>query len=470
MLVLLSLELGLLILGAYLSGLWGNGTQEYLADVVSTLVPDARIYLQPEADIKGLQVWLDTVYRKGYASLDPQDIFDSPAAKIVPGSLMTVLSPTGEILAQSPASDSPGFTAFSNNVLQNAQNGDGAIANLYARDAQGNFWMAVPIFQKDHKLPVLGVITLTLEPAPQRGTQQWLIIIGILALTGVLMLMAIAPLGAIYGIIISRGLTRRLDKLTTAAEAWGEGNFQLLPPVDPSSDEIGILSVKMRQMAEKVNNLMQDQKALAQIQERNRLAQELHDTVRQQNFATLLQIRSARNQISKHPEAAEKALIEAENLLKSTQDQLAVLIKEMRPPELEGKGLAEALKEYAETWSQQACIPLEFQVVGVRQLPFEVEKGLFRVAQEALSNVLRHSRASSAAVSLVHLPMETRLIVRDNGVGFDLEKKNKTGLGVSGMQQRLKEMGGILEIKSIPEGGTSIIAVVPIKLDSKKGA
>lgn len=470
MLVLLSLELGLLILGAYLSGLWGNGTQEYLADVVSTLVPDARIYLQPEADIKGLQVWLDTVYRKGYASLDPQDIFDSPAAKIVPGSLMTVLSPTGEILAQSPASDSPGFTAFSNNVLQNAQNGDGAIANLYARDAQGNFWMAVPIFQKDHKLPVLGVITLTLEPAPQRGTQQWLIIIGILALTGVLMLMAIAPLGAIYGIIISRGLTRRLDKLTTAAEAWGEGNFQLLPPVDPSSDEIGILSVKMRQMAEKVNNLMQDQKALAQIQERNRLAQELHDTVRQQNFATLLQIRSARNQISKHPEAAEKALIEAENLLKSTQDQLAVLIKEMRPPELEGKGLAEALKEYAETWSQQACIPLEFQVVGVRQLPFEVEKGLFRVAQEALSNVLRHSRASSAAISLVHLPMETRLIVRDNGVGFDLEKKNKTGLGVSGMQQRLKEMGGILEIKSIPEGGTSIIAVVPMKLDSKKGA
>jgi len=468
-LVLLSLELGLLILGAFLSGFWGNGTQEYLADVVSTLVPDARIYLQPDADIKGLQVWLDTVYRKGYASLDPQDIFDSPAAKIVPGSLMTVLSPTGEILAQSPANDPQVFSAFSKNVLQNAQQGDGAIANLYARDAQGNYWMAVPIFQKDHKLPVLGVITLTLEPAPQRGTQQWLVIIGILALTGVLMLMAIAPLGAIYGFIISRGLTVRLDKLTTAAEAWGEGNFQVLPPVDPSSDEIGILSVKMRQMGEKVNNLMQDQKALVQIQERNRLAQELHDTVRQQNFATLLQIRSARNQISKNSDAAEKALIEAENLLKSTQDQLVVLIKEMRPPELEGKGLADALKEYAETWSQQACIPLEFQVVGTRQLPFEVEKGLFRVAQEALSNVLRHSRASSAAVSLVHLPMETRLIVRDNGIGFDFEKKDKTGLGVSGMQQRLKEIGGFLEIKSAPEGGTSVIAVVPIKRDSKRG-
>ncbi|MPN00628.1 Sensor histidine kinase LiaS [bioreactor metagenome] len=146
-----------------------------------------------------------------------------------------------------------------------------------------------------------------------------------------------------------------------------------------------------------------------------------------------------------------------------------VLIKEMRPPELEGKGLADALKEYAETWSQQACIPLEFQVVGTRQLPFEVEKGLFRVAQEALSNVLRHSRASSAAVSLVHLPMETRLIVRDNGIGFDFEKKDKTGLGVSGMQQRLKEIGGFLEIKSAPEGGTSVIAVVPIKRDSKRG-
>ncbi|MEA5078594.1 MAG: sensor histidine kinase [Anaerolineaceae bacterium] len=465
----MSLELGLLILGAILSGFWGNDTQEYLADVVSTLVPDARVYLQPNADIAGLQVWLDTVYRKGYASLEPQNSFDSPAAKIVPDSLMTVLSPSGEILAQSPASNSPVFTAVSKNALQNALQGDGTIADLYARDAQGNFWMAVPIFQKDHKLPVLGVITLTLEPAPQRGAQQWLIIIGILAITGLLLLMAIAPLGAVYGFVISRGLTMRLDKLTTAAEAWGDGNFQVLPPVDPSSDEIGILSVKMRQMAEKINNLMQDQKALVQIQERNRLAQELHDTVRQQNFATLLQIRSARNQISKHPDAAEKALVEAENLLKSTQDQLVVLIKEMRPPELEGKGLADALKEYAETWSQQACIPLEFQVIGTWQFPFEVEKGLFRVAQEALSNVLRHSRASSATVSLVNLPMETRLIVRDNGVGFDFEKKEKTCFGVSGMQQRLKEMGGFLEIKSAPEGGTSVIAVVPHKLDLKRG-
>jgi NarL family two-component system sensor histidine kinase LiaS len=463
----MSLEIILLIAGLAYSDFWENGTREYLSDIISTLVPDARTYLQPEIDTHGLQVWLDTVYRRGYASLDPQDAFDSPAAKIVSGSVMTILSPSGQILAQSPENPAPTFRALSENVIANAQSGSESISDLFVTDSSGNYWMAVPIFQKDHKQPVLGILVLTVATAPQRGTQQWLDLIGLILLAGFIMLLAIAPLGAIFGFIFSRGLTGRLKKLTTAAEAWGEGNFQMVLPVDKSPDEIGKLGLKMREMAEKISNLLQDQKALAQMKERNRLAQELHDTVRQQNFATLMQIRAARNQIAKQPEAAAQALVEAENLLKNTQNQLVLLISEMRPPELEGKGLSEAIKEYLQTWSQQACIPVDFQETGSRQLPFEVEKALFRVTQEALSNILRHSRATAASVFLQHFPAETHLVVQDNGVGFDPERKDNQGFGLISMKQRVAEIGGTLEVKSSAEAGTSITIVIPVKSDMK---
>lgn len=461
-LVMVSLEIVLLIAVLLHSNFIGNGTSDYLSDIISTLVPDARSYLQPEIDSRGLQVWLDTVYRKGYASLDPQNIFDSPAAKILPDSVMTILSPSGKILAQSPAGSEPAFTAYSQNILDNAQSGSQSISDLYTSDGNGNIWMTVPIYQINHQLPVLGVLVLTVEPLPASGINHWLDIIGLTLEAGAIMLIIIAPLGAIFGFFFSRGLTNRLKKLSAVSEAWGKGDFQVMPPIDDSPDEIGQLSLKMREMAEKISNLLQDQKALIEMKERNHLAQELHDTVRQQNFATLMQIRAAKNQIAKQPNAATNALIEAENLLKNTQNELGNLIGEMRPPELEGKGLAEALKEYIQTWSQQACIPVDFQMTGNRQLPYDVEKAFFRVAQEALSNVLRHSRATKVDIRLLALPEETRLVVQDNGIGFNPKQINGTEFGIASMQQRVNEFGGTLDISSSPETGTCITIMKPV--------
>lgn len=460
----MSLELILLILGGIFTNLWGNGTEDYLSDVVSTLVPDARSYLQPEIDRQGLQVWLDTTYRKGYASLEPQDAFDSPAAKIVPGSVITILDREGNILAQSPAIDVPTFDNYDPEVLKNAQAGSKAIADLYTMNANGNYWMAVPIYQKNHDEPVLGVILVTVEPNPQRNTWEWTKLILLVLGAGLLMLFAIAPLGAIYGFIFSRSLTNRLGKLTTAAEAWGEGNFMVMPPIDHSIDEIGTLSLKLRQMAEKINNLLQDQKALAQIKERNHLAQELHDTVKQENFATLMQIRAARNLLKTQPEAAERALREAEMLLKNTQNELGLLIGELRPPELEGKGLSEAIKEYTQNWSQQACIPVNFTITENHTLSFEVEKTLFRIMQEALSNVLRHSRASEVNIELDCNPDQTQLTIRDNGVGFDVSNQNTvSGFGLTSMSLRAREIGGRLQISSTPDAGTTVEVIAPTR-------
>jgi signal transduction histidine kinase len=437
-------------------------TENYLNDVVTTLVPEARSYLQPEQDLPGLQVWLTTLSRKGYASLEPQGLFDSPAAAIVKNSPIHVLSPDGEILAWNESAEGGKFIPYSELVIENAYSGNQSIRNLYEMDGNGNYWVAVPIYQKDHTEPVLGVITLTVEPLPVKNLTYWSSLLGLGMLAGALLLVALAPFGAVFGYILSKGLTRRLSNLSTTAQAWGKGDFTMMPPPDRGNDEISALSYQMREMASKIGNLMQDKQALAQMKERNRIAQELHDTVKQQSFATLMQVRAARNLLPTDSAAAEKSLCEAETLIKASQQELALMISELRPPALEGKGLVDALRSYVESWSTSACVLVTCKIIGNRDLPFDVEHTLYRVAQEGLSNVARHSRASAVIVNLVFEENQVVLIIEDNGAGFDFAEKQASGFGLISMQDRLKEVGGKLEIRTGIHSGTQLTASVPL--------
>lgn len=462
-LALMALEVVLFFSFAAFTGMWGSDKDAYLSDVVSTLVPDARAYMQPELDLPGLQVWLDTVYRRGYASLEAQDIYDSPAAKIVKGSTMYILDPDGEVVVQTPpAATNEKYMPLSRQALNNALKGVSSVSAVSVVDTDGNYWIAVPIFQKNHDKPVLGALIVTVEPVPARELDQWLLLLFLLMLAGGVLLLALAPFGAIFGFFISSGLSKRLKGLSLAAEAWGKGNFNVMPPVDRTQDEISALSLQMRTMAEKIQTLMQDQQALAQMKERNRLAQELHDTVKQQNFATLMQIRAARNLIHTDPDGVKNSLLEAENLLKDSQQELGLLIGELRPPALEGKGLPEALRDYAETWSVHACIPVTCQIDKEMELPLDVERSLFRVAQEGLSNVARHSRASAVTVWLNRDKDWYRLEIQDNGIGFDPIANQDAGFGLISMRDRMYELNGKLEVYSGDESGTRLVALVPL--------
>lgn len=441
-----------------------SDTESYLEDVMITLVPEARSYLQPEQDLPGLQVWLNTLSRKGYASLEPQGLFDSPAAAIVHNSPIFIISPQGEILARVPSSGTSQFIPYSEPVFNEALAGTQAIQKLNTQDENGNYWMAVPIFQKDHNLRVLGVIVLTVEPLPVRNLTDWVTLLALALLAGLVMLVALAPFGAVFGYILSKGLTRRLTNLSTTAQAWGKGDFSVMPPPDRSNDEISALGYQMREMASRITNLMQDKQTLAQMKERNRIAQELHDTVKQQSFATLMQVRAARNLVDSDPSAAKKSLLEAETLIKASQQELGLMISELRPAALEGKGLIEALREYVESWSTSACVPVTYKVIGERSLPFDVEHTLYRVAQEGLSNVARHSRASAVIVNLVFEENQVILIVEDNGTGFDFAEKQQSGFGLVSMHDRLVEMGGKLEIRTGVHSGTQLTASIPLAI------
>lgn len=437
-------------------------TDNYMQDIITTLVPEARSYLQPEPDLDGLQVWLTTLSRKGYASLEPQGLFDSPAAAIVPRSPIYVLSPNGDILAQNESASEVEFIPYSKLVMDKAYAGSEIIRDLYMVDANGNNWMAVPIFQKDHSFPVLGVIVLTVEPLPAKNFTYWSSLLGLAMLAGALLLVALAPFGTFFGFAISRGLTKRLTNLSTAAQAWGKGDFSVMPPPDRGNDEISDLGIQMREMARKISVLMEDQQSLAQIQERNRIAQELHDTVKQQSFATLMQVRAARNTLNADPVLAKKSLIEAEKLIKDSQMELGLMISELRPPALEGKGLVEALREYVQNWSSNACIPATFKVNDERPLPFEIEHTLYRILQEGLSNIARHSRASACSVIMNYTENQIVMDIQDNGIGFNLAEYQISGFGLTSMHDRLEKVHGKLTFHTGPDTGTQLTAMIPL--------
>jgi signal transduction histidine kinase len=135
-----------------------------------------------------------------------------------------------------------------------------------------------------------------------------------------------------------------------------------------------------------------------------------------------------------------------------------MIIHELRPAALESKGLAAALRDYVDDWSRHSGIAAHVSYQGQRELPLLLEQTLFRVAQEALANVARHSGASRVQVQVQWDPQTVTLTVADNGRGFSMDARPKTGVGLKSMQERLESLGGSFVLESAPEHGTTVTA------------
>jgi signal transduction histidine kinase len=199
-------------------------------------------------------------------------------------------------------------------------------------------------------------------------------------------------------------------------------------------------------------------KELAVIDERNRLARELHDSVKQQVYAISMQLGAARVLLDQESQAYDP-VSEAERLSRQAGAELTALIRELRPAGLESKALAEALRDYVASWSRQNGISARLNTDQAASIPLPGDETLFRVAQESLANVARHSRARNVTIELANRDHETTLKVEDDGIGFDLAGVEK-GIGLDSMRERLETIGGRLNISSQASHGTRIIAVV----------
>jgi NarL family two-component system sensor histidine kinase LiaS len=204
--------------------------------------------------------------------------------------------------------------------------------------------------------------------------------------------------------------------------------------------------------------LLEARQKLATLEERNRLARDLHDSVKQQIFAVSMQIGATKVLLRRDVDAAEGRLNEAEKLVHQAQQELTSLIRELRPVALEGKGLVVALRELATEWAEQTNIVANVRVEGAQTLPQNVEEGLFRVAQEALANVSRHSKATLVQMILKITDETVTLSIVDNGQGFDTARQGYMGVGLLSMHERMKALGGDVQVESTPGKGTRVVA------------
>jgi two-component system, NarL family, sensor kinase len=205
---------------------------------------------------------------------------------------------------------------------------------------------------------------------------------------------------------------------------------------------------------------------LGAVEERNRLAREIHDTLAQSLTATTLQLESADALLDagSSPEKAREPLLRALSLTQSNLEEARRSVLDLRAAPLEGRSLSRALRVLVERWEAETGTAARYRAInGGRPLPPRVEVALYRICQEALTNVARHAEAGRADVQLVATPGQIRLVVEDDGRGFDVSNMPEDRHGLVGMNERAKMLGGRLEIWSNPGAGTRIEATVPLE-------
>jgi signal transduction histidine kinase len=209
--------------------------------------------------------------------------------------------------------------------------------------------------------------------------------------------------------------------------------------------------------------------ATAQEEERRRLARELHDQTAQHLTALSLGLKSLRD-ASPEPSPAGRRLQDLQGLTDLLGRQVHDLALELRPPAIDDLGLHMALLNHAEEWSGRSGVDVDFHCTGLDdgRLPLPIESALYRVVQEALTNVFKHAAAQRVSLVLRRSSDQVLAIVEDDGRGFDAEAvlgpSGADGrLGLLGMQERLALVGGTLTVEAVPGGGTTVIARIPVR-------
>ncbi len=283
-------------------------------------------------------------------------------------------------------------------------------------------------------------------------------------------------IGVGLSFLASRRVAHRVRYILAFTQAWLRGSLSLRI-ADPAKDEIGLLADQLDFLAQHLeedeqdlealrehNARLSDQvRALAVVEERNRLARELHDSVKQHLFSlamTASAIRARCETRRELPAELHEMLHEVELAAQTAQRETTRLIEDLRPGTLAEQGLVKALNDYTLLLGAQEHLLVYLDAQGNdRRLPLSVTEALYRIAQEALHNVARHAHASRVDVTLRILPERVNLSIADNGAGFDMSTA-RTGLGMTNMQERLMNVGGKLTVTSELGAGTQLTAEV----------
>jgi PAS domain S-box-containing protein len=231
-------------------------------------------------------------------------------------------------------------------------------------------------------------------------------------------------------------------------------------------------------ISEDVTKRLQSERELSELtvrlfnlqdEERRRIARELHDGTAQNLFAISVNLAKLNKLGFTASDEVQQLVAECQSLSDQSVQEIRTLSYLLHPPLLDHAGLVSALQWYVEGFTKRSGIFVDIFAQPIGRLPTEIEMALFRVVQEALTNVRRHSGSETASIRLERRPNEVALEIRDQGHGLakndlpaDASEIYSIGVGVSGMRQRLLQLGGTLEIVSKNGHGTTISAVVPL--------
>jgi signal transduction histidine kinase len=231
-----------------------------------------------------------------------------------------------------------------------------------------------------------------------------------------------------------------------------------------SEDDTRLIEMLAAHAAVAIENarLFERSRELSVVEERNRLARDLHDSVTQTLFSVVLNAEAALTMLCRDPAQMQPQLEKVRDLARDALQEMRSLIFELRPAELEADGLVATLRKHIDVLQRVRRMDITLAVRGERRLAPDVEQGLFRIAQEALNNALKHARAKHIAVEL-DLNEGARLSVRDDGAGFDPSSPvaRSKRLGLTSMRERAEAIDAALTIDSGPGAGTRVHIEVP---------
>ncbi|MGI9060260.1 MAG: GAF domain-containing sensor histidine kinase [Ktedonobacteraceae bacterium] len=254
--------------------------------------------------------------------------------------------------------------------------------------------------------------------------------------------------------------------LNVASEDWRELLPEELQLLHIIGDQIGLAVQRARLSAEHTRAAAR----LATIEERNRLAREIHDTLAQGLAAITLQLETADALSTTRPERASEAIRRALSLARDNLEEARRSVMDLRAAPLQNRTLPEAITDLVQHGCDDSAVHVQISSMPearVRSLPTRLEEGVYRIVQEALANACNHAQAQHIDVTLTMEEQSLHVVVQDDGRGFDPDKVTSTAneghFGLTGMNERVKLLGGTICIQSEPGAGTYIDVQVPYR-------
>ncbi|MCM3739296.1 sensor histidine kinase [Oceanobacillus luteolus] len=266
-------------------------------------------------------------------------------------------------------------------------------------------------------------------------------------------------------------IERKLDKLSKGQRIDDEKEpYHELKSIEKRLELIQTRIDQQTEFAQKIatERAEEREKSLQEIvvQERNRLARELHDSVSQQLFAASMMMAAINLHDLPGDHEIKKKMQLVEKMLQQSQLEMRALLLHLRPVALKGKSLVEGIEELLREMKQKVSMDITWTVEEL-SVDKGIEDQLFRIMQEAMSNTLRHAMATSFHVLLIKREDTVILRISDDGIGFDMERMKTGSYGMQNMRERAYEIGGTFKVVSLPNQGTKLEVKVPIPTETK---